>query len=119
MFPGAQPASAAHERNLTTQQYIAWLLAALVVLFCIDARLGSYHALRHNSKSINTRAYLDNEATRLGTSLAALLLLWWVARAASPRLNTASVSRINAAANSVWLAGGFDSEFRVRPPPRS
>jgi len=118
MFPGTQPARAANQRKLTTQQYLAWLLAALVVLFCIDARLGSYNTLHHNPKSINTVAFLDNEETRLGTSLAALLLLWWVARATSLTLSTATASQVSAAVQSAGIAGGFDREFRVRPPPR-
>ena len=119
MAPGTQPASPANKRKVTTQQYLAWLLVALVLLYCIIARLGGYNALHHNSKSTYTAAYLDNERTRLGTSLAALLLLWWVARATSLRLSTATASQVSAVAKSVGIAGGFDREFRVRPPPRS
>lgn len=119
MVPGTQPANPANKRNVTTQQYLAWLLVSLVVLYCISARLGSYNALHHNSKSINNVAYLDDENTRLGTSLAALLLLWWVARATSLTLSSDTASPVSAAVPSARITGGFDREFRVRPPPRS
>ncbi|HWS97543.1 MAG TPA: hypothetical protein VN620_13840 [Candidatus Methylomirabilis sp.] len=119
MAPGTHPASPANKHNATTQQYLAWLLVALVVLYCSSARPGGYNPLHHNSKSINNVAYLDNEESRLGTSLAALLLLWWVARATSLTLGSVTASQVSAAVQSAGIAGGFDREFRIRPPPRS
>src|SRR3974377_1871646 len=51
MAPGTQPAGPANKRKVTTQEYLAWLLVALVVLYCISARPGGYDPLHHNSKS--------------------------------------------------------------------
>jgi hypothetical protein len=118
MLPHAHPAIHDTRREATTQQYAAWLLAALVVLFCANARLGSYKQLHRSTRPANTRAYFDSEETRLGTPLAALLLLWWTARAKDVRPIAATPSPIISASNSAAPLGGFEREFRIRPPPR-
>jgi hypothetical protein len=119
MFSRAQRVNPDDPRKATTRQYVAWLLAALVVLFCLSARLNSYNALRHNLRPTSTRAYFDSDATRLGTSLVVLLLVWWAARASTLNPIAATPSPVCATAIPRRSCGGFDLDFHVRPPPRS
>jgi hypothetical protein len=118
MFPRANRGIPCNLRKATTQQYLAWLLAALVVLFCFSTRLSGYKALQNNLKSVNTRAYFDSEETRLGTSLVVLLLLWWAARASILNSIATAPSLVCATGVPRRSCGGFDLDFHVRPPPR-
>lgn len=118
MFPRAKRGIPCNVRKATTQQYLAWLLAGLVVLFCFSTRLSGYKALQHNLRSVYTRAYFDSDETRLGTSLVVLLLLWWAARPSVLNRTAAAPSPVRATPIPRRSCGGFDLYFHVRPPPR-
>ncbi len=118
MFPKANRAIPGTLREATTQQYVAWLLASLVVLFCLSARLNSYNALHHHLRPTSAQAAFDSDATRLGTSLVALLLLWWAARASVLNPIAATPSPVCTTPIPRRSCGGFDIDYHVRPPPR-
>lgn len=118
MFPRGKCTVPGNLRQATSQQCLAWLLAALVVLFCFSTRLSNYNSLQRSAKSVNTRIYLDNDETRLGTSLAVLLLLWWAVRASILNPIAVAPSTVCATPLPRRSCGGFDLDLHVRPPPR-
>src|SRR5271166_6738287 len=61
------------------RHYSAWLLCSLLLLYCGNARAARYATGQHGLKLATTQSYLDSDVTRLGMSIAALLLLWSVA----------------------------------------
>jgi hypothetical protein len=100
-----------------TRLYSACLLGALLLLFCVNARLSRYAIGARNLKLATTQRYLDSDETRLAASIAALLLLWCVAVVGVVR-SAAVCECLQAAAACVPLRPGqFDPESHLRPPP--
>jgi len=118
MFPGIQPASPRNNSRAATQQYLAWLLTALVLVFCCNARLSKYNGLHQDLKPTTRLADPGSAATRLGTALAGVLLLWGLSRASGPMIQAATPSPVGATPDPRRSRGGFEREFHVRPPPR-
>ena len=118
MFPGSHSVNLSSNRKTTTEQYLAWALAALVVLFCLSARLSRYEGLRRNLKPATEQVNPLSTATMLGTALIGVLLLWGLGPANGPRMKVATPSPVSATPDSRRSRGGFEHEFHVRPPPR-
>jgi len=101
------------------RHYSAWLLCSLLLLFCGNARAARYATGQHGLKLATTQSYLDSDVTRLGMSIAALLLLWSVAvipvRSLAATRGSFAVAAVPYSANP----GEFDPESHLRPPPLS
>ena len=101
----------------TVRHYGAWLLGALLLFFCADARVARYNVERRDLKLATAQSYLDSDETRLELSIAALLLLWCAAVIAVPGLATAMVFKVAVALPTSSQRGDFDPELHLRPPP--
>jgi hypothetical protein len=100
------------------RDYSAWLLCALLLLFCANARLARYDIQYRNLKLATAQQYLDRDDTRLELSIAALLLLWCAAILPVPQFAAGSVTGMALANSTLSRPGEFDPESHLRPPPR-
>jgi hypothetical protein len=100
------------------RDYSAWILCALLLLFCANARLARYDIQYHDLKLATAQQFLDRDDTRLELSIAALLLLWCAAILPVPRFATTTVSQMRATMFALPHPGEFDPESHLRPPPR-
>jgi|SRR5271166_381477 len=117
MSPGLQ----SHRKRIcsesTARDYSAWLLGALLLLFCANASLARYDLQRRNLKLATAQRYLDRDDARLELSIAALLLLWCAAILPVPQFAAIRVSATAAANAALPRPGEFDPESHLRPPP--
>jgi hypothetical protein len=101
----------------TIRDYSAWILCALLLLFCANARLVRYDVQHRNLKLATVQSYVDRDDMRLELSIAALLLLWCVAILPAPRFVAGRVSETRPAILVSMRPGEFDPESHLRPPP--
>ena len=106
-------------REITLRHYSAWLLGALLLLFCANARLARYDMQYRTLKLATAQRYLDRDDMRLELSIAALLLLWCVAILPVPRFAAGTASELRVAISALPRPGEFDPESHLRPPPRA
>src|SRR5271169_2636707 len=95
----------------------AWILSALLLVFCANARLARYQFGSRNLKLATTQSYLDNDETRLEAFIAALLLLWCVTVIPVLRIAATSESLLATTLPTSYHSGAFDPESHLRPPP--
>jgi hypothetical protein len=98
--------------------YGAWLLCALVLLLCLDARLARYGTHQRNLKVATTQSYLDGSETLRRVPNTTFPLLWLAAAIASlfgfAGLRTVSLTVCIPAATPLQR---FDPVHYSRPPP--
>ena len=103
--------------NATMRHGSAWILCALLVIFCANAKLARYEIQRRTLRLATTHAYLDGDETLRKLPKAAPPLFWRPScnvEGTSPRTQTILLAV--AAARSIPFTG-FDPEFHLRPPP--
>ena len=108
-----------HGRGRTVRNsYRAWLLCALVLLLCLDARLARYGKQQRNLKLATTQSYVDGTETLRKVPNTAFSLLWLAAAIASlfglAGLRTVSLTVCVPAAAPFKR---FDLVYCSRPPP--
>lgn len=118
MFPAVQTLRNCVARA-SIRDYSAWLLCALLLLFCANARLARYDIQDHNLRMATAQQYLDRDDTRLELSIAALLLLWCASILPVPRFPATAVAEMAIANSALSCPGEFDPEAHLRPPPRA
>jgi hypothetical protein len=119
MFPVVQTLRNRIIGRATIRDYSAWLLCALLLLFCANAKVARYDLQHRNLKLATIQSYIDRDDLRLELSIAALLLLWCVAILPAPRFAASTVSEIRVAVSALSRPGEFDPESHLRPPPRA
>ena len=119
MFPVVQTLRNRIIGRATIRDYSAWLLCALLLLFCANAKVARYDLQHRNLKLATIQSYIDRDDLRLELSIAALLLLWCVASLPVPRFAAGTVSEIRVAVSALSRPGEFDPESHLRPPPRA
>ncbi len=116
MFPAVQTLRN-HIGKATIRDHSAWILCALLLLFCANAKLARYDIQDRNLKLVTAQQFLDRDDTRLELSIAALLLLWCAAILPVPRFASATVAETAMANFALPRPGEFDPESHLRPPP--
>jgi len=107
------------ERNraFSTRNYGAWILCALLVLFCVNAGLARYETHQRIPKLATTQAYLDGVETLRKVPQAADLVLWHTVTIANFVGTTVHGAVLAALLLRVPPFKGFDPETYLRPPP--
>ena len=95
----------------------AWVLCALLLILCADAKLARYEIQRHSLKLATTQTYLDDEETLRKLPKTAPLLLWCVGVIAIPLLIRKREILLPVVIPSSPPFKGFDPESHLRPPP--
>jgi hypothetical protein len=101
----------------TMRHYSAWLLCALLLVFCASAKLDRYELRQHNVNQASARAFLDGREQRGKPSNIPPLLLWCVAGAALYLFLRTSVVLLPSFVPTSQAFSGFDPESHLRPPP--
>jgi len=104
-------------RNSTMRGFSGWILCALLVILCVDARLARYDIHHRTLKLATTHVYLAG-AESLRKLPKTAPLVWWQA------LTIAGF--VASTLHAVWVTNvlpksvsfqGFDPENYSRPPP--
>jgi hypothetical protein len=95
----------------------AWVLCALLLIFCANAKLARYEIQRHSLKLATTQTYLDGEETLRKLPKIAPLLFWCVGVIAIPLLIRRREILLPAVIPISSALKGFDPESHLRPPP--
>jgi hypothetical protein len=103
----------------TVRHCSAWLLGALLLFFCANARLARYKVEHRDLKLATAQSYVDSDETRLELAIAALLLLWFVSIVPVRRFAAGGVSEVAVAIFTSPGVGEFDPESHLRAPPRA
>jgi hypothetical protein len=119
MFPVVQTLRNHIIGRATIRDYSAWLLCALLLLFCANAKVARYDLQHRNLKLATIQSYIDRDDLRLELSIAALLLLWCVAIVPVPRFAASTVTEMAGATSTLPRPGEYDPESHLRPPPRA
>lgn len=119
MFPAIQTLRNRIIGRVTIRDYSAWILCALLLLFCANAKVARYDVQHRNLKLATIQSYIDRDDLRLELSIAALLLLWCVATLPVPRFAAGAVTEMAVANSTLPRPGEFDPESHLRPPPHA
>ncbi|HEY4932180.1 MAG TPA: hypothetical protein VII23_11465 [Terriglobales bacterium] len=95
----------------------AWILCALLVIFCANAKLARYEIQRHTLKLATTHAYLDGDETLRKLPKASRLLIWRLGRTLEGNPPEAQTDLLAVAVSESAPFKVFDPEFHLRPPP--
>ena len=95
----------------------AWVLCALLLIFCANAKLARYEIQRHSLKLATTQTYLDGEETLRKLPKTAPLLLWCVGVIAVSLSIRTQANFLPVIIPSSPPFKGFDPESHLRPPP--
>jgi len=119
MPPAIQVLSPRAHGRTGIRDFSSWVLCALLLIFCGNARLARYSRGRSNLKLATAQSYLDGDETRLELTLAALLLLWSVAVVPVLRVTANRGAVVMAAVCGFphYYSGEFNRESHLRPPP--
>jgi len=94
----------------------AWLLSALLLILCTNAKLARYEVHQQTLKLASTQAYLDGAETLKDLSKTPTLL-WCLGVVAVAVLIPKQTILLTVVIPSSNPFKGFDPEFRIRPPP--
>ena len=110
--------SSLHRRQLKKRKDGAWLLCALLLVLCINARLASYQINHRFLKLATTQTFVDGpETLRKLPKAPPPLLLWESVAIAAIAVATLFASRLTVLSPIAVPFGGFDAERYLRPPP--
>ena len=101
----------------TIRQYCGWILCALLLIFCVNAKAARYEIHKTRAKLAITQAYLDGEETIRKLPKTALLLLCCVGIVGASSLIRPQAILLPITIPSLTPFRGFDPEFHLRPPP--
>ena len=101
----------------TMRQSSVWVLCALLLILCANAKLARYEIQRHSLKLATTQTYLDGEETLRKLPKTAPLLFWCVGVIAIPLLIRRREILLPAVIPISSALKGFDPESHLRPPP--
>src|ERR1035438_6480472 len=118
MFPTVQALRNRIIGRLTIRDYSAWLLCALLLLFCANAKLARYYVEHRNLKLATVQSYVDRDDMRLELSIAALLLLWCVAILPAPRFAASTVTEMAGATSTLPRLFNDAATTEMCPLPR-
>jgi hypothetical protein len=106
-----------HSRARRTRNYGAWLLCALLLVLCINARLARYEFHQRTLKLATTQSFLDGtETLRKVPTIVPLLLSLPVAITGFP-LALLRVGLVMPLVSTAVPFRGFDPERSLRSPP--
>jgi len=94
-----------------------WVLCALLLILCANAKLARYEIQRSSLKLATTQAYLDGEETLRKLPKTAPILFWCVGAISTPHLIRRRETLLPVVIPSSPPFQGFDSESHLRPPP--
>jgi hypothetical protein len=100
----------------TLRHCSGWVLCALLLILCVNARLSRYEIHKDTLKLASTQTCLDGEETLKDLSKITPLL-WCVGVVAVPVLFRTQALLLAAVMPSSPPFKGFNPEFRLRPPP--
>ncbi len=101
----------------TMRHYRAWILCALVLVFCANAKLSRDELRKHTVNQSSTRAFLDGRDSRGKLSDIPPLLLWCVGGFAAFLFIRRRGTLLPAVVPNTPTFSGFDPESHLRPPP--
>ena len=99
--------------------YGAWLLCALLLLFCVSAKSANYDNFKHSLRPLAAQSLFSATRSRRDNPKATLLELFYLVTVSVPLFFAARESLRGAAARASHLCGCFDPELHLRPPPRT
>jgi len=118
MSPGRQNFAIRTADEKWVRAYVTFLLSALLLLGCLQAKLAHYGTRAGAGKPTSARIYLEDDVQRSLAPMAALLSLLFLVIAPIRRTSRTIQVRLTIP-YSAWLrAGEFNRELRLRPPPR-
>jgi len=104
-------------RELTARNYGAWILCALLLVLCANARLARYDIHQRTQKLATTQAYLDGAETLRKLPRTATLVPGQVVAPAIFVVTTLHTVLLTAVLPKAAPFKGFSAEFCLRPPP--
>jgi len=117
MFHGSHLARSRSYPDSAFRFGVAWLLCALMLVFCANAKLASFGFGDRHLKHATTQSFLASEEARLEAAIAALLMMGCVAILRVPRfLSTSQIAPMVPAATAPKTEV-IDRESHLRPPP--
>ena len=105
-----------HRRELATQSFGAWLLCALLLLLCANARLARYEIHQRILRLATTQAYVDGIETLRKLPKAPPPLLGQ-AEVVAFAVTTPLAASLEVSVSETVAFEGFDPESCLRSPP--
>ena len=109
--------SSLHRRRRQERKCGAWLLCALLLILCVNARLASYQVNHRVLRLATTQSFVDSSETARKLPKAAPPLFWESVAIAAFVVATRHAKEVAASSPKAFPFNGSDPERYLRPPP--
>ena len=106
-----------HRRRRQERKCGAWLLCALLLILCVNARLASYQVNHRVLSLATTQSFVESSETARKLPKAAPPLFWESVAIAAFVVATRHAKEVAASSPKAFPFNGSDPERYLRPPP--